>query len=436
MEKELSFLGDKSIAHRLILISILLEQKITINNLPTGKDVLTSLNIAKQLGVKVSTSTVPNQIVLLGGLKNKKYSGEITLDCENSGTTARLICGILANLNGRFKLIGDKSLSKRPMDRVVKPLADLMNVNIKSTNGYFPIYIEANGKAKSIDFYNTTGSAQVKSAVLFAGLAGDKETTVRESIPSRDHTERLLIALSTKYRKICSQESSLRAKGVAIQNISLFHRHINKYFSEIKNNLEFYIPGDVSSAAYFVVAAVILNKTIVLKNLLLNPTRTGFVKVLKRMGAKIEEVVTDDTWERVGDIVVKGGNLVATEIKQDEIPSLIDELPILAIAMAFAKGTSKVFGASELRVKESDRISCLISQLKKAGIDCKEHEDGYEITGLCNINSAELNSFKDHRLAMSFSILEYCSKVKMNIIGSESVNISFPEFYDYLGQTH
>ncbi len=413
--KTLSFPGDKSIAHRLVLFSLLLNKKIQIENLPDSKDVCTSLNIVKKLGVEVVRSDKDKSKFTLIGLNKRVFEDEITLDCENSGTTARLLCGILSNLKGRFKLIGDESLSKRPMERVVRPLADLMGLNIRSTDGHLPIYIEANGKTKAADFFNQTGSAQVKSAVLFASLAAEGKTVVREQFLSRDHTERLLnYLLKTQQQDGQPACSTLFSSAV------------------YDDKQTFSIPGDVSSAAYFIVASAISGKSIECKNLLLNPTRTGYLRVLRRMGAEIEEQIKDDCWEPVGDILVKGGNLTATDIKADEIPSLIDELPILAVAMAFAKGKSRVLGASELRVKESDRITCLISQLKKAGVDCSEYEDGFEINSGNKIVSVELDSFNDHRLAMSFAILAKCAKVDLKIKGRESTDISFPEFYDYL----
>lgn len=397
--QSLTFPGDKSIAHRLVLYSLLTSKKLIVNNLPNSKDVKTSLNIVKKLGVEIDYKTQNNiQTTILKGLKKKSFKNEIILDCENSGTTARLLCGILCNLCGKFKLIGDNSLSKRPMQRVVKPLADLIGVKIQCTDGHLPIILETNSKTKPVDFYNETGSAQVKSAILFAGLANKGTTKITEKVPSRDHTERLL-------------------------------KYIN---NQNGNKLYFSIPGDISSAAYFAVLAAITKNKILFKNILLNPLRTGFLQVLKRMGTIIKEETIEDKWEPIGNLLIEGKDLHATDISEDEIPSLIDELPILAIAMSYATGTSHVSGASELRVKESDRISGLISQLKKAGVICEEKPDGFEITGGNQISDAELDSFNDHRLAMSFAILQHCSKVELNIKGKESANISFPEFYDYL----
>lgn len=394
----MTFQGDKSIAHRLVLSSLVFRRNIRIRNLPDGKDVATSLEIVQKLGVKACAED--SSIVLSSVSLPYSFPEDfITLDCKNSGTTARLLCGILTNLNGRFRLVGDESLSKRPMERVVRPLADLMNVDIRSTDGHLPVLINAAAQAKAAEFENVTGSAQVKSAVLFAGLASSGRTSVKEATTSRDHTERLL-AYIAKNRD--------------------------------KKELDFDIPGDISSAAYFAVFAAITGKKVCLKNVLLNPTRTGFLNVLKRMGANIEEKLVSDTWEPIGDLIVCGGNLMATDIKLEEIPSLIDELPILAIAMCFANGKSTVSGASELRVKESDRIGCLISQLRKVGVDCSEKSDGYEITGGGHFKIAELDSFKDHRLAMSFAIFAKCAGLQINIKGRESTDISFPEFWLYL----
>ena len=415
------FPGDKSIAHRLVLLSLLTNHKIVLKNIPNSKDVNTSLSIVKQLGVTVARDKDNEALILQNKTEesqnNKVFRDEITLDCGNSGTTARLLCGILCNLSGKFKLIGDESLSKRPMERVVRPLAELMGVKIKSTDGHLPIYLESDGKTKPIEFFNETGSAQVKSAILFAGLANQGKTRVIEKISSRDHTERLL-----KYLRFENSDCKLKYRQ-STQTKALIPAQ--------NETLEFNIPGDISSAAYFAVLAAITKQKITFKNILLNPLRTGFLRVLERMGAVVKEEVIDDKWEPVGNLLIEGRDLQSTDILPDEVPSLIDELPILAIAMAFANGKSTLSGAQELRVKESDRISCLISQLQKAGIKCSEKNDGYEITGPNVIISAELDSFNDHRLAMSFAILEYCAKVKMKIKGSDSVSISFPEFNDF-----
>ena len=397
----LTFPGDKSIAHRLVLISLLIDKKIKISNLPNGQDVLASLAIVKQLGIEVNN--LNDSIVLCNKFKRDNNFGSVSspvcINCKNSGTTARLLCGILANLNGYFKLIGDSSLSARPMERVVKPLCELMQVDIKCTENHLPVYIHANGHTKAVNFENLTGSAQVKSAILFAGLASDDVTNVVEKIPSRDHTERLL-----KYIEL------------------------NKNINE----LDFYIPGDVSSAAYFIVLAAITGKNVSFKNILLNPTRIGFLNVLKRMGIQFRIDIVNDELEPYGNLQVCGGDLIATDINKEEIPSVIDELPVLAIAMAFAKGKSTVSGASELRVKESDRISCLISQLQKVEVNCNEKADGYEIIGGGCFKSAELDSFNDHRLAMSFAIMAKASNLFLDIKNKDCVDISFPEFWQYI----
>lgn len=411
------FPGDKSIAHRLVLLSLLTNKKLALKNLPNSKDINTSLSIVKELGVTATQGKDNKTLFLQKNTEQSQNNPEIILDCGNSGTTARLLCGILCNLKGKFKLIGDESLSRRPMERVVRPLADLMGVKIKSTNDHLPIYLESDGKTKPTEFFNETGSAQVKSAILFAGLANQCKTKVIEKIASRDHTERLLNYLNFE---------NSHYKPEAWQST-----HSNDLLSAQNKIIEFNIPGDISSAAYFAVLAAITKQKITFKNMLLNPLRTGFLRVLERMGAVVKEEIIDDKWEPIGNLSIEGRALQAIEILPDEIPSLIDELPILAIAMAFAKGKSTLSGAQELRVKESDRISGLISQLQKTGIKCSEKSDGYEITGPNTIISAELDSFNDHRLAMSFAILEYCSKVKMKIKGSDSVNISFPEFYEY-----
>ncbi|MBU1106248.1 MAG: 3-phosphoshikimate 1-carboxyvinyltransferase [Candidatus Riflebacteria bacterium] len=411
---ELEFAGDKSISHRLALISLLNEGQIEITNLSDCVDVKSSLLAATQLGVKISYS---NNKVLLQSFISKEPHDHTIIDCGNSGTTARLLAGILTGRAGRHSLIGDESLSRRPMQRIVGPLS-AMNAQISSAkNGRLPLTITGSNSLRAIEFANETGSAQVKSAILLAALQAKGKTQIFERYASRDHTERLLIQLNLPVE--------LDSGSICLEGPT-----------KLTGNHSFAVPGDISSAAFFAVAASILpDSQLILKNVLLNPTRTGFLKVLQRMGASVKEHIISEVWEPRGNLSVNSACLSATDIDKAEIPALIDELPALAIAMAFANGISRVRGASELRHKETDRIRDLISQLKIAGVDCQEYPDGFEISGPAKIcERVRLDSCNDHRLAMSFAIMALNSRRGLEVTNTDSINISFPNFFTILSK--
>ena len=412
---ELEFTGDKSISHRLILLSLVNEGQIAITNLSDCADVKSSLQTVEQLGIKVGNSINGSELTLQSSA-NRESHDHATIDCGNSGTTARLLAGILAGRAGNYQLIGDESLSRRPMQRVVEPLS-AMKARISATDGRLPLAITGSKALQAIEFDNTTGSAQVKSAIMLAALQASGKTRVFERQGSRDHTERLFMQLNLPVR--------LCADGIYINGPT-----------KLTGNYSFTVPGDISSAAFFAVAASILpDSRLILKNVLLNPTRTGFIRVLRRMGATINAQLASEIWEPRGDLTISYGSLSATDIDAAEIPGLIDELPALAVAMAFAHGTSRIKGAGELRHKETDRIRDLISQLKIAGVSCQEYQDGFAISGPSTINQAvSLDSFHDHRLAMSFSILALNSKMGIEIKNSDCMEISFPNFLATLRQ--
>ncbi len=405
---ELEFTGDKSISHRLVLLSLLNRGQFEITGLSNCRDVKSSIDAVSQLGVEVSDS---NGVILLQNPGIPSRQGHFNINCGNSGTTARLLSGILAGQPGFYRLYGDTSLSLRPMQRIIGPLA-AMNANISaSANQLLPIEISGNRFLRAIDFNNQTGSAQVKSAVMLAALQAIGETTILEQFPGRDHSERLFSRLNLPFKSI---QGGIRVKGPA----------------ELSGNHSFVVPGDISSAAFFITAASIVpGSKLKLKNMLLNPDRTGFLQVLKRMGANIKTTLRREAWEPAGDILVNSANLTATDIEAGEIPDLIDELPVLAIAMAFARGTSRVIGARELRHKETDRIRDLIGQMQIAGISCHELADGFEITGPTRISKRPtLDSCNDHRLAMSFAVLALNSEHGLEIKNSGCIDISFPDF--------
>ncbi|KAF1083099.1 MAG: 3-phosphoshikimate 1-carboxyvinyltransferase [Candidatus Rifleibacterium amylolyticum] len=409
---ELTVAGDKSISHRLVLLSLLNRGSIEITGLSDCIDVKSSLAAVKQLGVSV---TQEKELTLLQNRGMLARQGHFNIDCGNSGTTARLLTGILAGQPGFYRIFGDESLNRRPMRRIAEPL-NMMNANISiASNGCLPLEISGSRSLRAASLSNPTGSAQVKSAIMLAALQAFGETTISEEISGRDHSERLFSRLNLP---IMLSSNSIRIKGPA----------------ELSGNHRFSVPGDISSAAFFAVAACIIPESrLQIRNVLLNPTRTGFLKVLRRMSARIEEKTISDKWEPCGDISIQSSELCATEIVADEVPYLIDELPVLAVAMAFARGRSRVTGAGELRHKETDRIRDLIGQFKLAGINCRELVDGFEIEGPANISrNACLDSCHDHRLAMSLSIMALASPDGLAIENTDCSAISFPEFFSSL----
>ncbi len=403
--------GDKSITHRLVLISLLLNGSLEIGNPAGGEDVLTSLQIVEQLGVK--SERCENRLLLSNTDSNPGGTHEIY--CGNSGTTARLLAAILAGRAGCYRLTGDISLSRRPMRRIVEPLR-LMGADIVCENSdSLPIFITGRQELMPLNFENLLGSAQVKSAVLLAGMHARGETTVHEALPSRDHTERLLAQLGVRI--------SFNPGKAMLHGPSLLTGHHR-----------FEVPGDISSAAFFAVAAAIFpGGTVTIENVSLNPGRTGFLEVLRRMGAGVTIKPSSSDWEPSGTISINRRGLTAVQINAGEIPGLIDELPALAVAMAFAGGRSTVCGASELRNKESDRIARLVEGLKRAGVDCQETADGFSIAGRpSQPGGTELHPAGDHRLAMAFAILASRSDKGAFLLESDCVKISFHDFFSCL----
>ncbi len=407
--------GDKSVSHRLALLSIINRGSFSATNFAMGDDVKTSLKVARNLGVKQTASG--SQLEFCQQLGSEHDYGNIEIDCGNSGTTARLLCGILCQLNGSFKLSGDQSLSNRPMGRVIEPI-QRMQADITGRNELFlPLHIKGKTVLAPIDFTNRKASAQVKSAVLLAGLKANGITTIAEPSSSRDHTERLL---SLAKAPICINDNLITITGP----------------SELYLSGNFEVPGDPSSAAFLAVAASIVpGSRIKFNDLLLNPSRIKFIEILKKMGAHIIINQKNSNWEPFGTIELESARLKGISIDGKLVPSLIDELPALAIAMAFAEGESMVSGASELRVKETDRISNLINQLQLAGIQCEERADGFIIQGGKTIEGGiVLDPYNDHRLAMAFSLLGLRSRKGIRVKNCSCIGISFPGFFDQLSR--
>ena len=396
--------ADKSISHRAVMFASLAKGKSIIKNFSTGKDPLSSLNICKKLGI--NSEFADNDLII--NSTGKLIKPKTTLDCGNSGTTMRLMSGILSGQNFNCTLIGDESLSKRPMKRVIEPLT-LMGAEIKSNAFKAPLNIYGKN-LHAIDYVSKLASAQVKSCILLAGLNADGKTSFTEPFVSRNHTEIML--------KYMGADINTDKNTVTIEKSQLEPRTIE-------------ICGDISSAAYFIVAGLIVpNSKIILKNVGLNPTRTGMLEAAEKMGADIEildkKIVSG---EIVGDIQVSFSDLKACTIEREIIPRLIDELPVIAVLATQAQGTTIVKDAQDLRNKESDRIKAVVTELKKIGANIEETPDGFIIKGKTPLTGGvEVETYHDHRLAMSLYVAGLICEKPISINGFEWVNISFPEF--------
>lgn len=396
--------SDKSISHRAIMFTSLARGKSVIKNFSKGQDPLSSLKVCKTLGIDAEFSN-EELIVKSKGILS---APQTQLDCGNSGTTMRLMSGILAGQNFNSTLIGDESLSKRPMKRVIEPLS-LMGAKIESNEYKAPLKIYGQN-LKPINYISKLASAQVKSCILLAGLNIDGQTTFIEPYVSRNHTEIML--------KYMGANISVNNTTVTIEKSELEPKTIE-------------ICGDISSAAYFIVAGLIVpNSKIILKNVGLNPTRTGIIEVAEKMGGNIEILDKRNiSGEDVGDIQISYSDLKACTIEGEIIPRLIDELPVIAVLATQAKGTTIIKDAQDLRNKESDRIKAVVTELKKIGADIEETPDGFVINGKTNLKGdTEVETYHDHRLAMSLYVAGLICDKPIAINGFEWVDISFPEF--------
>lgn len=401
--------GDKSMSHRAALFSALREGESRFTNFNLNDDCAATLDCLQKMGI---------EYVLEGAMLNvwgKHPSNWIKpnekLDAKNSGTAARLLSGILAGLKFETTLMGDESLSKRPMKRVITPLEE-MGAKIETKNFYLPITFKPTYTLSGITFEMPVASAQVKSAVLLAGLFAEGETKVIEKSVSRDHTERMLGLKSvTKSNK----------KNIYVSNKTTIP------------DLSMEIPGDFSSAAFFISAALIVpGSKLIIEGVSLNPTRIGYVEVLKEMGAKINFVVENEKPEPIGTIHVEYSVLKNISIPEDIIPNIIDEIPILAVVATQSEGKLNLRNASELRFKESDRISTIVRNMKELGVEIIEFDDGFSITGPQNINKGSVITHGDHRIAMAFAIAKLVAKGSILIDNPECASVSFPQFYEIL----
>jgi len=336
------------------------------------------------------------------------------VDCENAGTLIRLVAGVLAGQEGRFELTGDESLRSRPMERIAAPLRQ-MGASVETTEGHAPIVIDGSAALRGIDYRLPVASAQVKSAVLLAGLNAEGATTVVEPKPTRDHTELMLEAAGVGVRR--------RPTSVTVQPATALH------LGEVD------VPGDFSSAAPFLVAAAIVpGSDVTVHDLGLNPRRTGLLDVLERMGARVAVFNRRRAGrEPVGDVQIQHAELVATRVDADEVPLLVDELPLVALAASHARGDTVVAGAGELRLKETDRIDAVADGLRAVGAHIRPREDGWTITGVpTRLKGGKVDARGDHRIAMLGAIAGLASREGVEIVGADTVAISFPGFYEML----
>ena len=399
--------GDKSISHRAVMLGSIAQGTTIVNGFLQGEDCLATLKAFQAMGVKIE-GPVSQRLIIYGVGKHGLSAPKIPIDCGNSGTSIRLLTGLLSGQSFDSQLIGDASLSKRPMERVSKPLTT-MGAEIITTNGCPPVTIHGSQTLHGIDFKMPVSSAQVKSAVLLAGLYAEGDTSVTEPNLTRDHTERMLTAFSYPIRKT---ENTV--------TINSEHELIGT---------DIIVPGDISSAAFFMVAASIIpGSDITLKNIGLNPTRTGVIDILLSMGADLQILNKRLCGEEpVADIRVKHAQLEGIDIPTSMVPLAIDEFPVIFVAAATAKGQTLLHGARELRVKESDRIAVMVEGLQRMGIECQAFDDGVYIEG-GKLQGGEINSYGDHRIAMAFAVAAAICKHEVSIDHAESVKTSFPQF--------
>ena len=402
--------GDKSISHRAVMFGAISNGITNIKGFLTGADCISTISIFKKMGIDIEINNT--DVTVRGkGLYGLSKPGEI-LDCGNSGTTTRLVSGILSAQNFTSVLTGDKSIQKRPMNRIIAPLT-LMGADIKSNNGFAPLTVTGSS-LHGIEYNSPVASAQVKSAILLAGLYADSPTTVIEPAKSRDHTELML-------KKFGANLNTTKTSATINPCKELFATDID-------------VPSDISSAAFFMAAATLVpDSELILENVGINPTRDGVIKVLKDMGANIEIINSNDEFEPVADIKVSYSRLHATTIGGDIIPTLIDELPLLAAVASMAEGKTIIKDATELKVKESNRIKVMCEELSKLGVNVVETEDGMEIEGTNKLlGNVTISTHDDHRIAMTFAILGLISDGEIKLDNKNCVEISYPGFFDDL----
>lgn len=403
--------GDKSISHRAIMFGALAQGTTTIEGFLMGDDCLSTISCFRSLGIDIQIDG-EHVTVTSGGRKAWKES-DVVLDTGNSGTTTRLMLGLLAGTDFHSVMAGDESIARRPMKRIVEPLR-LMGADIRGrANGHFtPLAVQGTA-LQAIDYTMPVASAQVKSAVLLAGLSAQGTTTIHEPVPSRDHTEIML--------KHFGADISRNGDIISLTGGQELHAaHVQ-------------VPGDISSAAFMIGAALIAEGSeIQLKNVGVNPTRTGLLDVFKAMGADIQASGHKSEGEEAADLTVRSTLLTGTDIGGDVIPRLIDEIPLIALVATQAQGKTVIRDAEELRVKETDRIQAVVTELKKLGADIEATEDGMVIQGPTPLTGAAMNSYGDHRLGMMAAVAALIADGPVTIDDPGCISISYPNFFDHL----
>ena len=406
--------GDKSISHRAVLVGAIAEGETRILGFGRSADTESTIGAVRALGVEVIEDDVDELRVRGRGLRGLEApSGPI--DCGNAGTLMRILAGVLASQQGSFELVGDASLSASPMERVAVPLRR-MGAGVRTTEGHAPVVVEG-ADLHAIDYELPVPSAQVKSAILLAGLAADGETTVVERLPTRDHTERLLERAGATVRRRPTSVSVRGAERLVLDTVE--------------------IPGDLSSAAPLLVAALTVpGSELTVHGVGLNPRRTGLLDVLERMGARIAVYNRRQVGgEPAGDVEVRASELVGATVSAAEVPTLVDEIPLLALAACHARGETVVRGASELRVKETDRLEAVVEELRRIGAHARATRDGFRVKGVpARLRGGAFDSRGDHRLAMLGAVAGVSSIDGVELEGSEAVEASFPGFFALLGQ--
>lgn len=414
LKGEVTVPGDKSISHRAVMFGALSQGITEVTNFLQGADCLSTIDCFRRLGIQIKNT--PEKIVIHGkGLHGLTQSDSI-LDVGNSGTTTRLISGILAGQTFETTLNGDASIQSRPMKRIMEPLS-LMGADIVSLRGNHCAPLQIRGTAlHGIHYHSKVASAQVKSCILLAGLYADGLTSVTEPSVSRNHTELMLRGFGANV--LCEGKTAS-----ITPNPELYGQKIE-------------VPGDISSAAYFIAAGLLVpGSEILIKNVGINPTRDGLLRVCNAMGADIElKNKREHGGEPVADILVRHSNLNAATIEGEIIPTLIDELPMIAVMACFAKGTTIIKDAAELKVKESDRIAVMVENLSRMGAHITAADDGMIIEGGYPLHGAEIDSHLDHRIAMSFAVAALAAEGETKILDADCVNISYPNFYKDLLQ--
>jgi 3-phosphoshikimate 1-carboxyvinyltransferase len=404
--------GDKSISHRYAMLGALAAGTTRLQNFSTGADCASTLACIGALGARVNRTESAIEIDGCGG---RFRAPDTPLDCGNSGSTMRMLSGVLAGQQFSCELFGDESLSQRPMKRVVEPL-ERMGAKVETSDGGKPPLRITGGKLKGIEYYTPVASAQVKSLVLFAGLQAEGETIVEEPLRTRDHSELALRAFGAELHRSKNRISILGGQKLKA--------------------IEAFVPGDISSAAFFLCAAALFpGSSLVVEAVGLNPTRSALLDVLAAMGLRSSVVTLEEHHgELIGTLKVEGGELKGVSVGGAQSAMLIDELPVLAAIAPYTKDGMEIRDAKELRVKESDRIAAVTENLRSMGAAVNEHEDGWSIPGGQNLHGAEVDSHGDHRIAMAFAVAALRAEGETRIMGANTASISFAEFWDTLNE--